>query len=71
MCIGGFALLYVCTLCACSAHKGQKRASDHLKLEMQMVVRHHVGTSHRTQVQWVSTGDLSHWAISPVPNLIS
>jgi hypothetical protein len=32
------------------AHRGQKRASDTLKLELQMVENHHVGTRNQTQV---------------------
>lgn len=46
----GFKILfsvYGCFTCisvsACSAHRGQKRAPEHLELELQMLVGHCVG----------------------------
>lgn len=34
----------------CSTHRGQKRASDPLELELWMVVSHHTGARNRAQV---------------------
>lgn len=36
--------VYVCTTYMPDAHRGQKKAFNLLKLELQMVVRCHVGT---------------------------
>lgn len=46
--------LNVClfTKCASGVHGGQKRASDHLDLELQKVVSHDMGAGTRTQVLW-------------------
>ena len=41
---------HVCFRCASDAHVGQKRSSDPLELELQMVVRHHVVPLNGTQV---------------------
>lgn len=40
LCVGAFLPAFVFS-CACSAHEGQKRASD-LELELQTVVSHYV-----------------------------
>lgn len=37
-----FTLVYVCAPCTCSACRGQRRASDPLEIESQIVVNHHV-----------------------------
>jgi hypothetical protein len=37
-------------LSMCSSHGDQKRESDALELEFQMVVSHHVDAGNRTQV---------------------
>lgn len=36
--------MYVCASHVCGARRGQKRASDLLELQLQMVVNCHVGT---------------------------
>ena len=38
--------MYVCAPCAYNVHPGQKRVSNPLELELQMVVSHHVGLEH-------------------------
>ena len=38
--------MYVWALCAPNAHVSEKRASDFLKLELQMAVNHHVGAGN-------------------------
>ena len=40
--------MYVCSPHACSAHGGQKRISDPLKLELQMFENCHVGARNET-----------------------
>lgn len=37
LCVGVFVCVYVCVLCACSAHGAQKRASDLLAPELQVL----------------------------------
>ena len=57
--------IYVCILGVWSVHRGQKRALDSLKQELQIVVSWHEGAWNWTQVFWkISVLDL--WAISPV-----
>ena len=41
-----FCLIYGCVP---GAHRGQKRASDTLELELQMVESHHVGVKNRSR----------------------
>ena len=50
-----FCSMYVHTSCHCSAHEGQKRASDPLRLKFRTVVSYHVGAGNRTQVFWKSS----------------
>lgn len=49
-----FIIVYVheclCTLCMPIAHRSQKRASDPLKLELQVAVRCHVSAENQTWV---------------------
>lgn len=40
------------TMCVCHACGGQKRASDGLELELQLVVTNHVDAGNRSQVLW-------------------
>lgn len=42
--------MYVCATCLPSAHEGQKRVSDPLRLELQTVVRHQVGARNQNHV---------------------
>lgn len=46
--------LYACqhTSCMCSAHRGQITALNFLGLELQTIVRHHVGVGSWTQFLW-------------------
>jgi hypothetical protein len=43
-----FACMYICTLYAYRVHRDQKRGSDPLELELQMVEGHHVGAGNQT-----------------------
>lgn len=45
---GCFAFMYTCAPCACSTRGGQKGASDILDLEIEMVVRLHMGAGSQT-----------------------
>jgi hypothetical protein len=45
-------------------HGGQKRASDILGLELQVVVSLHVGAGVRR-----ASSAFNHWAISPAPKI--
>ena len=45
-----FAYMYVCAPRSCSAFRGQKRAENLLKLELQMVVSHHTGAGTPNQI---------------------
>ena len=47
---------------------GQKKASDPLELELQVVVSHHVGTGHQMPVFYKAASALDCWANSPAPN---
>lgn len=38
-----FLSVYLCTMCMPDTHRGQKRVSNPLELELWMVVNHHVG----------------------------
>lgn len=40
----------LCTTCLSGAYRGQKRASDLLGLQLQMVVSCHMGAGNQTQV---------------------
>lgn len=40
--------MYVPVLCACSDHRGKKKASAPLELELQAVTSHHVDVRHET-----------------------
>lgn len=56
-----FACMYVCEPQMCSAHKDGKRASDPVELDLQKVVRHHVGTGNGTN--WSSFVCVTGWAV--------
>lgn len=45
--------MYVCVLCACCVQGNQKRKSDPLRGELQMVVSQHTSTGNQTQVFWL------------------
>ena len=49
-CINKFCLHVCIASCACKAQRDQKRASDHLKLELQVVLIHHVRAGRQTWV---------------------
>ena len=49
-----FLCVYMCTKCLSGACGGQKKASDLLELELQVVVSNHMGTETRTQVPYDS-----------------
>ena len=62
----GFACRHACaTYAQPGACEGQKRASNLLELEIQIVVSHHVGVGNRTQVIWRS----SQYSLSSEPFL--
>ena len=44
------AYMDVCAPHVCSTHRGQKMASEIMKLELRMVVSHHVDAGNQTQV---------------------
>ena len=46
--------VYLCTMCMSCAHGGQKRASDALGPELQMVVSHPVGAGTQTSAREVN-----------------
>lgn len=52
--------MYVCVLCECSAYGSQKRASDTLEIELQMVMRYFVGTRNQIYVLWKINYALYH-----------
>jgi hypothetical protein len=43
--------VYMCTMCLPNACRGQKRESDPLELELEMVVSHHVSAGPRSSVR--------------------
>ena len=56
----------MCTMWVPGAHRGQKRALDHLELELQMAVSHHVGA--RTSARTASA--LKCWAKFLAPSFL-
>ena len=44
----------MCTICISDASGGQRKAADLLKLELRMIVSHHVGSGNQTWVICVS-----------------
>lgn len=42
--------MYICATRVSDARVGQKKASDHLELELQMVEKHHLGAGTQTGV---------------------
>lgn len=50
----------VCKVCGSGACRGQKRGSDHLELEVQMVVNHHEGVGTETRSCGRATNTLNH-----------
>lgn len=59
--------LHVCfyIMCVPSAHWGQRRALDTLKMELQTVVSSHVGAGDWTRTFWRAASAPDSWAISP------
>jgi hypothetical protein len=57
----------------CSTHRGQKRESDPLDLEVQMVASCHVGAGERTRVLFIGAGEMAHWlrALTALPEVLS
>lgn len=55
--------VYMCATCMPGAHRGQKKGSDPPKLELQMIVGHHVGSRNWTlgplEEQVLLTSELS------------
>ena len=60
----------VCALHVCSAHGGQKRATDPLELELQMVEPPYVGAGNQTPVSAGATSALTGPASSPPLQLL-
>lgn len=63
--------LYAClgTTCLPRADRGLRRRLHSLELELQAVVSHHVGASHRTPVLWKSAYELlNHLSSSSLAN---
>lgn len=63
------ACLYMCITCMLDAQRSQKRTSDLLQLELQIVIKHFVGTRNRTLAIWKSnkyslTAELSLQALA-------
>ena len=52
VCVCVCAWFYVYVLSACSILRSQKRASDLLELELQMVVSLHMGAGNQIHVLW-------------------
>ena len=51
MCVCMYVCMYVCMfLCVCSAHRDQKRVLDHVELDLQMAMRHHVSARNQTWI---------------------
>jgi len=67
--------MYACARYACSTHGGQKRALDFLELEIEMVVKHHVGevVGAEPKSSAAAANALNHGAISPahIPSLFA
>lgn len=45
-----FVYMYVCAACVPNAHGGQKAASEHPGMQIQMVMSHYTGPETQTQV---------------------
>lgn len=54
------------TMCMLGTHGGQKRELDNSKLELKIVVSHHVGSRNKIQSSARATSTLNHCVISPV-----
>lgn len=61
----------MCTTFVSGAHRGQKKASDSLKLGLWIIVSHHVSAEHRTQFLCKSGMRFEPLAISPAPYAVS
>lgn len=59
---GCSACIYICILCVCSTHGGQKRAPDLLGRELHILVRCHVGAGTQTPVLQKTSQCSNHWA---------
>lgn len=62
------------TVCMCavyvlSTHRGQKRVSDPLELDLQMAVSHYVGAGNWTHSSVRATSVLNPWALSLAPQV--
>lgn len=55
MYIGDFLHLHMCATCMPGAQEGQKRRSDPLELESQVIVSHDVGARNGTGILWKSS----------------
>jgi hypothetical protein len=64
-----FAYVYVCEPHACRAYRGQKKASDFLKLKLQVVGKSRVGTGNRTGALGEQQALLKHCVTPPAQPL--
>lgn len=58
---GCFSCMYI--LCACNIWGGQKRASDSMKLGLQMIVSASLGAATQTQASARAVSSPNYWAI--------
>jgi hypothetical protein len=49
----------VCVQCVSGAHRGRKRPSDLMELELQLVVSHHVSAGNQNRCSGRTTHDLN------------
>jgi hypothetical protein len=63
-----YVWMYVCVLYVCSAHRGHKKTSD--PLELQVILSHHVGAGNQTWELWRAVSALNCWSISLFPYYI-
>lgn len=54
----------MCIMCVLNAQRGQKKASNPLKLESWMVMSYHACAGNQIQVHAKAASALDHWAIS-------
>lgn len=48
--MGVLPCMYICATCVSGARVSQKKASDHLELELQVVEKHHIGAGNQARV---------------------
>lgn len=65
-----FDRMYVCAPCACLVPAKVRRVLDLLKLELQMVVDHHVCAGNPGHLQEQQVVSLNLRAVSPAPHPI-